>query len=219
MNCLNIILICSSILIPIVNGLSFESFTRAIDDRDKQMDIYAPHSVALSRKYNGHILAFFMNSLVHGATEESVMARDVSGPYVVMKWNGRPTVICNDPNSNYTKMISPGRERLLPIKQFEIGRYDFIYQTFYSYANEILYMYKFSNLKLIATVSIGNITDFYVNADRLYATNNCQNLGNTHCSNGKFNTFEIVNASIAVKTIIRTLIFCLIVVYVLTELK
>ena len=45
------ILLLIGFCISTVQADEFEFFTRAIDERDKQVDIYAPHTVLLSQLY------------------------------------------------------------------------------------------------------------------------------------------------------------------------
>ena len=66
---------------------NFEFFTRAIDDRDKQVDIYAPHTVILSKlNSNGTLVGFFMNSVIGGEGKTFIIAKNITFPYVIVNW-------------------------------------------------------------------------------------------------------------------------------------
>lgn len=197
-----------------VQGISddFEFFTRAIDDRDKQVDIYAAHTVILSKLYtNETLVGFFMNSVIGGESKHFVIATNVSAPYVVIDWRGRPTVLCNDKLSPYVRMINPLGERLLPFKHFDIAKYDYTQETLYFYVNETLFVYNLPRLIDVAQYKIGLLTDMFVTEGRIYLTYNCNGHKNVTCSNGFFNEFVISNLSLKIEIPVNLIIFIILI--------
>jgi len=178
----------------------FELFTRAIDDRNKQVDIYAAHTVLLSRLFdNGTLIGFFMNSVIGGKGRPFTIASDVSSPYAVIGLNGRPTVICNDNRSPFVRMLTNVGERLLPFEHFELCKYDYVQETIYLYANETLSVYNLPRFITIGRYYVGNLTDFFVTNGRIYMTNNCDGLLNETCAHGLFDKFIISNSSLRIE--------------------
>jgi hypothetical protein len=194
------ILICAAVCA--VQGFSdnYEFFTRAIDDRDKQVDIYAAHTVILSKlSSDGSLIGFFMNSALGGESKHFLIASNVTAPYAVIDWRGRPTVICNDNASPFVRMINPSGERLLPFPHFNIAKYDYTRENLYFYINETLFVYNIPTLANLSQYKLGLLTDMFVTNKVLYLTYNCSGIVNTTCSNGFFNEFVISNLSLKIE--------------------
>jgi hypothetical protein len=206
------VLICAAI--GTVQGFSnnYEFFTRAIDDRDKQVDIYAAHTVILSKlNTDGTLIGFFMNSALGGESKHFLIASNVTAPYAVIDWRGRPTVICNDKASPFVRMINPSSEKLLPFPHFDIAKYDYTQKNLYFYINESMFIYNIPRLANVSQYKLGLITDMFVTNKILYLTYNCSGFFNVTCSNGFFNEFVISNLSLKIEIPINLILFVIVV--------
>ena len=167
-------------------------FMPAIDDSDKQIDIYGPRTVILSKLHlDGTLVGFFMNSMISGGTEEFVLAKNITNPYMIFKWQNQPHILIN--NNNLTMMISPSNRRSLPLKKFQLAKYDFLEEILYSYYNNFMTVYYFPDLQKLSSFYAGPITDFYINNNRFIYTHNCTSFNETICKHGKFKQLIFYN--------------------------
>ena len=197
MNLFLLFLIGYYVVVAVANAAfdyeELDYFTQAVDDEDKQIDIYGPRTVILSKLFpDGTLVGFFMNSMLNGGTEEFVLAKNVTDPYMVFKWRNTPHILLNE--GNLTKMISSESDsRVLPFNKFEIAKFDFLENILYIYYNNIIVIYYFPDLKKLTSFYTGPITDFYINNNRFIYTDNCASFNKSVCENGKFKQLIFYN--------------------------
>jgi hypothetical protein len=196
------------VIVPNCDGSKgYEYFKRAADDRDKQIDIYAPRTVIISQLFeDGTLYGFFMNSVVGEESRPFVIARNVTPPYTIFEWRNQPTVISIDPHSPYVEFITKDCTKLLPFTHFSIAKYDFVNKNIYFYLNETLSSYSFPKLQLIDTYVLPTLTDMFVSDGEVYMSFNCSGIRDSICYNGMFDEVIISNFSVKIEISLTTII-------------
>jgi hypothetical protein len=148
--------------------VKFETLELATDSFG-QTDIYAPHTAVESRLIDEKLFGFMLNSVVQVQTPEFLLASGICAPYTVIRYNGGPAVVsapCND--EEWARLVTPSETKILPIKNFEAVRYDFLDRILYTLRQGLLTKHFLDGRFNAENITMGAITDFYSSGGELF---------------------------------------------------
>lgn len=148
--------------------VKFESLELAADSFG-QTDIYAPHTAVETRLIDEELFGFMLNSVVQVQTPEFLIASGICAPYTVIRYNGGPAVVsapCKE--EEWARLVTPSETKVLPIKDFEAVRYDFLDKILYTLKGGVLTKHFLDGRFNVENTTMGSITDFYASGGELF---------------------------------------------------